>query len=113
MVSSINGAAKKLATLGVCSGNHEVFAAHQIPLVASSYQSVDVISYWNENLTSQVPAFLATMKLVFEMDGSCSVLGEEFSQLHHSGKTAMPRIAIGYNRPQVIYIWSIASLFGA
>jgi hypothetical protein len=51
-------------------------------LVTSGYQSVDVIANWNENLASQVTAFLSTVELVFEMDGSSAIFSKQFCELH-------------------------------
>lgn len=89
MVTSIDRAAQQLSAFGIRASNDEVLRAHEIPLEASGYQTIDVLPDGHQDLASQMAAFLAPVQLVFEMDGRGAVFGEEFCELHNSGKTTV------------------------
>lgn len=48
-----------------------------------------MLTHRHKNFACQVTAFLATMQLIFEMDGSGAILCEELRELQHCRKSAM------------------------
>ena len=77
MVSSVDCTAEELPTFRICPSDEKILTSHEIPLKAGSNQSIDVLSDGYENLSSEVAAFLAPVKLILEMHSCCSILCKE------------------------------------
>jgi hypothetical protein len=78
VISDVDSAADKLSAFGVGAGNYQVLATHHIPLESRCYEAVDVVADRDKDFPSKMSAFLAPVKLVFEVDGGCPVFGEKF-----------------------------------
>lgn len=89
VVSDVDSAADEFAALGVCASNDQVLRAHDIPLISSGIQSIDVFANRYEHFACKMPAFLAAMELVFEVDGCSTVLCEELGELHYGCEAPM------------------------
>ena len=65
MVAGVDVAADELAGLGVCAGNNEVLAVHQIPLEAGGYKTVDMLSDGDEDLSGKMATLVGGGRLAF------------------------------------------------
>lgn len=90
MISHVDGTADQFAALGICSGNNQVFGAHDIPLKSRSVQAVDVFANGYEDFARKMTTLLTPMQLVLEVDGCCTVLGKELCELHYCCEAAVP-----------------------
>ena len=113
VVADINSRRDQLARLGVGTGNDQVLASHDIPLESSSVEAVDMFAGRNQNLTSEMAALLAAVKLVFEVNGSSTVLGKELGKLENSGKPTVTGVTISNDGSEVVSVRGLDTLLGS
>ena len=111
VIARVDGAADEVAGLGVRAGNEESFGKHEIPLESGGDKSVDVFTHGDEYFAGEVATFLASMELVFKVDGCNTFFREEFGELHDCSKPAMTGIAICDDGLQVVDVGCYCSFF--
>jgi len=89
MVPHVDGAADECSRLRVRTGNDQVLAAHQIPLKACCYESVNMVARGDQYFAAQVPAFLPAVQLVFKVHRGSPVFRKQLRQLDDSSQTSM------------------------
>lgn len=83
---------------------------HDICLRADSNETVDVLADRDEHLARHVTTLLGTRSLILNVNPSCTLLDEQFCQLHHSRQASVTCISICNDGSQVVDVQAVGAL---
>ncbi len=102
VITSVNAGRNKLGRLRVGSSDQDIGRTEDVPCESGSCNTVDVFGSGDKHLACLVTALLTTVKLVLEVDTSCTLLGKELGKLEHGAETTVTRVGIGNDRSEVV-----------
>jgi hypothetical protein len=83
---------------------------HDISLCSDSYQTIDVFTYWHQNLSCHMSTLLGSWCLIFNVYTSSSLFNEQLSELHDRCQSTMSGIRICNNRTEVVNVLKLGAI---
>jgi hypothetical protein len=92
------------------AGQRKRGSTHDISLCSNGNKSIDMFTNRNQHLPSHVSTLFCPRSLVLDMYPRCSLLYEQFRELHHGCQTTMSSVRICDDGAEIINVGELGAV---